>query len=198
MHRITLLRQQRADSPSLCLSDFVEDRHGDDLPDWVGLFSVTVGSYPEDDEYGGLLAQSLADRLVEAASEHLHELVRTEIWGYESELGDPQKLLSGSYRGIRPAPGYPALPDHRLKALILDLLGGTTNTMIRLTETQAMEPSSSACGIYLAHEQSSYLHIGIIGKDQFTDYAQRVGLGEESMMKYLAVRVETGDEKGSE
>jgi 5-methyltetrahydrofolate--homocysteine methyltransferase len=179
--RVPLLRQQNEQSACRSLSDYIADSDGKRYPDWMGFFSVSVTGYREDEDYGGLLAQTIADRLAEAGSEYLHALVRTQIWGYEQ---DPNRSS-----GIRPAPGYPALPDHRLKALILDLLGGTTTTGITLTDAQAMIPASSVCGLYFAAENAVYANMMSIGEDQLVDYCRRTGSEVSEALRFLAVSV---------
>jgi 5-methyltetrahydrofolate--homocysteine methyltransferase len=179
--RVPLLRQQNEGSPCRSLSDYIADFDGTNYPDWMGFFSVSVTGYREDEAYGGLLAQTIADRLAEAGAEYLHNLVKTRIWGYEQ---NPQGAS-----GIRPAPGYPALPDHRLKALILDLLGGTTTTGITLTDSQAMIPASSACGLYIAAEHAAYANMLSIGEDQLDDYCRRTGTDVSDARRFLAVSI---------
>jgi len=177
------LRQQteRTGRPNLCLSDFVRD-----ADDWAGAFAVTAGLGLQElcarfeaagDDYRSLLAKSLADRLAEAAAERLHEQVRKELWGYApgEELAAEQ-LVAEAYVGIRPAPGYPACPDHSQKRVLLDLLGGEGTTGIRLTESYAMWPAASVSGWYFAHPGAQYFGLGRIGRDQVADYARRSGI----------------------
>ncbi|HSM09055.1 MAG TPA: methionine synthase [Gemmatimonadota bacterium] len=191
------LRQQteRTDRPNLCLSDFVREED-----DWAGAFAVTAGFGLPDlcsrfeadgDDYRSLLAKSLADRLAEAAAERLHEQVRKELWGYAPDENlTPEQLVAEAYVGIRPAPGYPACPDHSQKRQLLDLLGGEDTTGIRLTESFAMWPASSVSGWYFAHPGSQYFGLGRIGRDQVVDYARRSGIdpaeAEQRLMPNLA------------
>ena len=208
------LRQQteRTDRPNLCLSDFVEPPDEAGRPvDWSGAFAVTAGiGLPElcagfeaaGDDYRSLLAKSLADRLAEAAAERLHEQVRTEFWGYSPDEGlTAEQLLAEAYPGIRPAPGYPACPDHSQKRLLLDLLGGEAATGIRLTESFAMWPAASVSGWYFGHPESRYFGLGRIGRDQVVDYARRCGIdlteAEERLSPNLAYEPEAAESTGS-
>jgi 5-methyltetrahydrofolate--homocysteine methyltransferase len=182
------LRQQteRTGRPNFCLSDFVAPAIGDGAVDWSGAFAVTAGiGLPElcaefeaaGDDYRSLLAKSLADRLAEAAAERLHEQVRRDFWGYAPDENlTAEQLVAERYPGIRPAPGYPACPDHSQKVLLLDLLGGEQATGIRLTESFAMWPAASVSGWYFAHPESQYFGLGRIGRDQVADYAGRCGI----------------------
>lgn len=183
------LRQQAADSSCRSLSDLILPvGPEDELRDTIGLFSVSVhvDEAMKEDGYDSLLVQTLADRLTEAASEFLHQKVRRELWGYAPEeelsLGE---MIAGRYQGIRPAAGYPACPDHSEKQMILELLGGSERTGIELTASQAMVPNSSVCGYYFAHEQSSYLSVGKIGKDQAADYAGRKNTTYRDVRRWL-------------
>ncbi|MFW6078980.1 MAG: vitamin B12 dependent-methionine synthase activation domain-containing protein, partial [Gemmatimonadota bacterium] len=191
--RVPHLRQQteRTDRPNLCLSDFVRE-----ADDWAGAFAVTAGFGLPDlcarfeaagDDYRSLLAKSLADRLAEAAAERLHEQVRKELWGYAPDEGlTAEELVAEAYSGIRPAPGYPACPDHSQKRLLLDLLGGEETTGIRLTESFAMWPAASVSGWYFAHPGSQYFGLGRIGRDQVADYARRSGIDLAEAERRLA------------
>ncbi|MGM0431925.1 MAG: methionine synthase [Spirochaetota bacterium] len=194
-----MLRQQVSESSGLSLSDFVAPLREGRPVDWVGLFAVTSGPLIDDrrtyyeqqgETYKALLSQSIGDRLAEAGTEYLHMLVRRNIWGYAAgEELSIEQMLSGRYQGIRPAPGYPAFPDHSEKALILDLLGGTTTTGISLTENQAMKPASSTCGIYISHAEASYISIREIGEDQAEDYAKRKKKPLHELKKHLSLVV---------
>ncbi len=190
------LRQQEPSSEHRSLSDYIAPLEGSRAFDHMGLFAVTAGigadalidRYEQQhDTYHALLVQSLTDRLAEAASEYLHQQVRRTIWGYApDERIDASQLLSGGYRGIRPAPGYPACPDHSEKQMIFNLLGGEQQIGIRLTENQSMIPVSSTCGYYLAHEKASYLTVGKIGDDQLADYAERKQMEIAEVLRWLA------------
>ena len=182
------LRQQgehRDGVPHRALSDYVAPRETG-LPDYVGGFAVTAGIGSQEkvaqfkaelDDYSAILLESLADRLAEAFAERLHERVRTEFWGYaEGEDLDNQALLKERYDGIRPAPGYPACPDHTEKAKLWDLLDVEKATGIQLTESLAMWPGAAVSGWYFSHPQSQYFVVGRIAKDQVEDYAARKGM----------------------
>jgi 5-methyltetrahydrofolate--homocysteine methyltransferase len=162
--------------------------------DYIGAFAVTIHGAKkhvekfaaEQDEYNKILVQILADRLVEAFAECLHEKVRKEYWGYakDENLSDKQ-LIKEEYKGIRPAPGYPACPDHTEKIKLFELLNATENAGIEMTESLAMNPPASVCGWYIAHPQSHYFGLGKIGKDQLEDYAKRKEMNIEEAEKWL-------------
>jgi 5-methyltetrahydrofolate--homocysteine methyltransferase len=153
------------------------------LPDWVGAFAVSAGGIEErvrrfeaeHDDYSAIMLKALADRLAEAFAERLHERVRRELWGYAAQerLGAAE-LIAESYRGIRPAPGYPACPDHTAKRALF--LAAEENASMQLTESFAMLPASSVSGFYLAHPEARYFAIGKIGRDQLEDFARRAGM----------------------
>ena len=185
--RIHTLRQQadkRGNRPNLALADFVAPA-GSGIRDWLGLFVVTAGLgldrlvarlEREHDDYRALLARALADRLAEAFAERLHERVRREIWGYASEEDlTKEALIAERYAGIRPAPGYPACPDHTEKETILALLDPRRELGITLTETCAMLPAASVSGWYFSHPESFYFGVGKVDRDQVSDYAERKG-----------------------
>ena len=166
--------------------------------DWFGAFAVTAGVGLDDlvdrfeaehDDYRAILARALADRLAEAMAEALHKRARQD-WGYGSceELTNEQ-LIKEKYRGIRPAPGYPAQPDHTEKPTLWELLGAEQHTGITLTESLAMYPAASVCGLYLAHPEASYFNLGQISPDQVADYAQRKGLTQAEAERWLASRL---------
>lgn len=187
-----LLRQQRphqTGAPHLCLSDFVRPLSSG-IEDTVGLFATSV-RYETDttsshDPYRELLIQTLSDRLAEAATEKMHQYVRRTAWGYapDEALSIPD-LLAERFQGIRPAVGYPSLPDQSVN-FILDQLLDMQRIGITLTENGAMHPHSSVSGLMLAHPAARYFSIGSIGMDQLNDYAKRRGLPVETMRKYLA------------
>jgi 5-methyltetrahydrofolate--homocysteine methyltransferase len=178
--RLPFLRQQirkSRDRANFCLADFI-DPDGD----WIGGFAVGIhGIEPHleafraaHDDYNDILLKALADRFAEAFAERLHAHVRTELWGYApGEQLTNEALIREQYRGIRPAPGYPACPDHSLKPILFDLLGATANTGITLTESQAMLPTAAVSGFYFAHPDSQYFGVARIGRDQLEDYAAR-------------------------
>jgi 5-methyltetrahydrofolate--homocysteine methyltransferase len=180
------LRQQFAKdgSPNRALADFIAPVDTG-VPDWIGAFVVTAGTGADalserlkdaHDDYGAILVKSLADRLAEAAAEWLHRLVRTELWGYAAdEALANEQLIAESYRGIRPAPGYPACPDHTEKRTLFRLLEAERAIGVRLTESCAMTPAASVSGWYLAHPEAAYFGVGRVARDQVEDYARRKG-----------------------
>jgi len=177
-----------------CLADFVAPKAAG-VPDWVGAFAVAVGGLEaklaqfeaEHDDYNAIMLKVLADRLAEAFAEHLHERVRREFWGYAAgEQLSGAQLIAEAYRGIRPAPGYPACPDHTEKRALFDLLQAERNAGISLTESFAMLPASAVSGFYLSHPESSYFAVGKIGRDQVEDYARRKAMSIEETEKWLA------------
>ena len=196
--RFHTLRQQMVrndgDRANLALSDFIAPVGGP--PDWLGGFAVTAGHGEiemaerfrrDGDDYSAILATSLADRLAEALAEALHRKVRTELWGYASdEVFDLEFLIGEKYRGIRPAAGYPAQPDHTEKAELFRLLEATPRTGITLTESFAMDPPSSVSGLYFSHPDSHYFGVGRIDRDQVEDYARRKGWDLATAERWLA------------
>ena len=178
------LRQQKRWKSQLCLADYIAPRESG-IQDYMGAFAVTSGRVLEElaqeteragDDYTGILIKALADRLAEAYAEWLHEWVRTTGWGYSpDEHLENADLIRSRYRGIRPAPGYPACPDHTEKAKLWDLLEVESRTGMTLTESFAMNPAASVSGWYFAHPESRYFGIGQIGEDQVQSYASRKG-----------------------
>ena len=139
------------------------------------------------DDYSAIMLKALADRLAEAFAERLHQRVRKEFWGYDSdETLENEDLIAEKYQGIRPAPGYPACPDHTEKPLIWDLLKVEENTGITLTESYAMYPTAAVSGIYFSHPESRYFGLGKINKDQVEDYAHRKGMNKAQIERWLA------------
>lgn len=192
-----LLRQQTPHpdgSPFLCLSDFIRPLSSG-VPDTIGLFASSVSAesegYYKDDPYKHLLVQTLTDRLAEAATEKMHEYVRKTVWGYapDESLSIPD-LLVEKYQGIRPAVGYPSLPDQSVN-FILDELLDMKQIGITLTENGAMYPHASVCGLMFSHPQSRYFAVGKIGEDQLEDYACRRGKPIEEMRKFLAANLKS-------
>ena len=193
--KLESLRQQlkkAVGQPSFSLADFIKPKELGE--DYMGAFAVTIHGAKqhidqfaaEFDEYNKILVQILADRFVEAFAECLHEQTRKEYWGYErNESLSNEQLIREEYKGIRPAPGYPACPDHTEKLKLFDLLNVTENIGIELTESLAMNPPASVCGWYIAHPQSHYFGLGKISKDQLEDYAQRKGMSLEEAEKWL-------------
>ncbi len=184
LHHLRQQGRHRDGVPNRALSDFVAPRETG-LPDHVGAFAVTAGHGSQErvtafkadlDDYSAILVEALADRLAEAFAERLHERVRTELWGYAPEEHlDNEGLLKERYQGIRPAPGYPACPDHTEKATLWDLLDVEASTGIQLTDNMAMWPGAAVSGWYLSHPQSQYFVVGRVGKDQVEDYSARTG-----------------------
>jgi 5-methyltetrahydrofolate--homocysteine methyltransferase len=194
---LEFLRQQTikaAGQPNLSLADFIMPTNTNNIKDYMGAFSVTIqGIEPHIkkfeaalDDYNKIMLQALADRLAEAYAEYLHEYVRKTAWGYAaSEQLLNEDLINESYQGIRPAPGYPACPDHTEKYKLFELLGGQEKTGIQLTESLAMYPASSVCGWYFAHPQSKYFGLGKIDKTQVADYAKRKTMDITMVEKWL-------------
>ncbi|HTF15189.1 MAG TPA: vitamin B12 dependent-methionine synthase activation domain-containing protein, partial [Burkholderiales bacterium] len=191
------LRQQAekpADRANLCLADFVAPKDTG-IADYVGAFAVTAGTgvdarvkvfEAKNDDYGAIMLKALADRLAEAFTELLHERVRKEYWGYAAdEKLSSTELIAEKYRGIRPAPGYPACPDHTEKGPLFELLSAP-EAGITLTESYAMLPASSVSGFYLSHPDSRYFAVDKIGEDQAADYARRKALALEQTERWLA------------
>jgi 5-methyltetrahydrofolate--homocysteine methyltransferase len=178
-----------------CLADFIEDEKNN-VKDYMGCFAVTTGIGIEKlvsafekqhDDYNSILTKALADRLAEGFAEVMHEKVRRELWGYaKDENCTPQELIDEKYIGIRPAPGYPACPDHTEKRTIWELLDVEKNVGIKLTESCAMYPASSVSGFYFSHPQSKYFGLGKIAKDQVEDYAKRKNESIEFIEKWLS------------
>ena len=185
--------------PNRCLADFIAPRSGPGArPDYIGLFAVTAGIGVEKkerqfladhDDYSAIMLKALADRLAEAFAERLHQRVRTELWGYATdEALSNEDLIAEKYRGIRPAPGYPACPDHRVKRQMFEVLKAAEIGM-GLTESLAMTPAASVSGFYLAHPDARYFNVGRIGDDQVADWARRTGLDEGEARRALATVV---------
>jgi len=192
------LRQQTAKNPGqahLALADFVAPKESG-IADYVGGFAVTTGVgidaivaeyQAANDDYSAILVKALADRLAEAFAERLHQRVRTEFWGYANEeILDNDALIREEYQGIRPAPGYPACPDHTEKTTLFDLLSAETNAGMVLTESLAMLPAASVSGHYFWHPLSRYFVVGRVGQDQVVDYALRKGVPVPEMERWLA------------
>ncbi|MBI1402270.1 MAG: methionine synthase [Porphyrobacter sp.] len=190
--RIPFLRQQvkkSRDRANMCLADFI-DPNGD----WIGGFAVGIhGIEPhskaflaDKDDYSDILLKALADRFAEAFAEALHQHVRTTLWGYApGEQLDNAALIKEEYRGIRPAPGYPACPDHSLKPILFDLLDAPTNAGLTLTESFAMWPTAAVSGFYFGHPESQYFGVARVGRDQLEDYAARRGVSVEQAERWL-------------
>jgi 5-methyltetrahydrofolate--homocysteine methyltransferase len=190
--RLPMLRQQiakREGRANMCLADFISPNG-----DWIGGFAVSIhGIEPHlarfkaaIDDYSDILLKALADRLAEAFAERLHHYVRTALWGYaEGEQLTNEALIKEQYRGIRPAPGYPACPEHSLKPLLFDMLDAHHATGISLTESFAMLPTAAVSGFYFGHAQAEYFGVARVGRDQLEDYAARRGIDLETAERYL-------------
>jgi 5-methyltetrahydrofolate--homocysteine methyltransferase len=191
--RLPMLRQQikkREGRANMCLADFVAPEG-----DWIGGFAVTAGHgidahsarfLADNDDYSDIMLKALADRLAEAFAERLHAHVRSDLWGYApGEQLTNEALVREQYRGIRPAPGYPACPDHSLKPILFDLLGATQATGITLTEHFAMLPTAAVSGFYFGHADSQYFGVARIGRDQLEDYAGRRGVDLDTAERWL-------------
>ena len=194
-HHLRQQRRKRADLHNDCLADLVAQR-GIGVADYVGAFAVTAGTGLDEhvarfeaahDDYSAIVLKALADRLAEAFAERLHQRVRTELWGYgEDERMDNAALIAEAYRGIRPAPGYPACPDHTEKQTLWELLDVERNTGIWLTEHFAMVPTAAVSGWYFSHPQADYFALGKVGRDQVEDYASRKGWTLEEAERWLS------------
>jgi len=194
LHTIRQQMQKSKGEPNIALADFIAPKESG-VEDYVGLFAVTAGigieklieKFEKDhDDYNSIMVKALADRLAEAFAEHLHELVRKEYWGYASDENfSSDELVKEKYVGIRPAPGYPAQPDHTEKPIIFSLLDAEKNTGIKLTESMAMYPAASVSGLYFSHPESKYFTVGKIGKDQVLDYHRRKGMSVDEVEKWL-------------
>ncbi|SDE54980.1 methionine synthase (B12-dependent) [Blastococcus fimeti] len=195
LHQLRQQTEGRDGSPRKSLADFVAPKETG-LRDYVGAFAVTAGLgsaervsafKKENDDYNAIMLEALADRLAEAFAERLHERVRKEFWGYATdERLDNESLISEKYQGIRPAPGYPACPEHTEKQTIWELLDVEAHTGIELTESMAMWPGAAVSGLYFSHPDSQYFVLGRVGRDQVEDYAQRKGWTVDEAEKWLS------------
>ena len=189
--RLPFLRQQvkkREGRPNMCLADFINPEG----EDWIGGFAVGIhGLEPhlerfkaENDDYSDILLKALADRLAESFAEVLHAEVRNRIWGYAEEQLSNEQIIREKYEGIRPAPGYPACPDHSLKPVLFEMLGGHPGE-VTLTENFAMLPTSAVSGFYFGYRDSQYFGVARIGRDQLEEYAERRGVTVECAERWL-------------
>ena len=191
------LRQQltkREGMANVALADFVAPKDSGKA-DWVGGFVVTAGIEEvaiaerferANDDYSSIMVKALADRFAEAFAERMHEMVRKELWGYApDETFAPDDLIGEPYRGIRPAPGYPAQPDHTEKTTLFRVLDAERKTGVSLTESMAMWPGSSVSGIYLSHPESYYFGVAKVERDQVEDYAARKGMNVAEVERWL-------------
>jgi 5-methyltetrahydrofolate--homocysteine methyltransferase len=206
--RLDFLRQQKQKPPgrpNRSLADFIAPRNTG-LEDHVGLFAVTAGlgadevalRFEEDnDDYNAIMVKALADRLAEAFAELMHRRVRTEFWGYAADEDlDNEALIKEEYSGIRPAPGYPACPEHTEKRTLWRLLDVENNAGITLTESCAMSPGATVSGYYFSHPDSAYFGVAEIGRDQARDYAERKGWTLEEAEKWLSPNLGYDPESG--
>jgi 5-methyltetrahydrofolate--homocysteine methyltransferase len=195
---VQTIRQQMVkndDRPNLALADFIAPADSG-VQDWLGAFVVTTGIGLDErvaafedanDDYSSIMVKALADRLAEAFAERLHERVRRELWGYApDEHLDNQAIIREQYQGIRPAPGYPACPDHTEKRTLFDLLDATARSGVTLTESFAMHPTSAVAGWYFAHPGAKYFGVGRIEKAQVEAYAARKGVSLAEAERWLA------------
>jgi 5-methyltetrahydrofolate--homocysteine methyltransferase len=192
--RQQMARENRRDRANTALADFVAPAETG-LADYVGAFAVTAGIGESEaltryidktDDYGRIMLKALADRLAEAFAERMHERVRREFWAYAArEKLSKEELIAEAYRGIRPAPGYPACPDHTEKSTLWNLMDVESQIGIRLTESMAMWPAASVCGWYFAHPEARYFAVDRITKDQVEDYARRKRMNVADVEKWL-------------
>jgi 5-methyltetrahydrofolate--homocysteine methyltransferase len=195
LHSLRQQQKKPENQPNFALADFIAPKESG-VPDYIGAFAVTTGIGIEEhvarfqqahDDYSAIMLKALADRLAEALAERMHERVRKEFWGYVSnETLDNDALIDEKYQGIRPAPGYPACPDHTEKALLWKLIDPERNSGIRITESFAMYPAAAVSGWYFSHPQSRYFGLGKINVDQVQDYARRKGMDVKTIERWLS------------
>ena len=208
--KLHFLRQQvsreNSKRPNFCLSDFVSPISSK-IKDFIGGFLVTAGDGIEKlskeyedkkDDYNAIMVKALGDRIAEALAEMMHAEVRKKYWGYAKEENlSNEELIKENYTGIRPAPGYPACPDHTEKSTLFELLEVSKNLKVELTESFAMSPASSVSGLYFSHPESSYFGVGKINKDQVLDYANRKGVAVEDIEKWLGPNLSYSPKKAA-
>ncbi|MFK8030187.1 MAG: methionine synthase [Gammaproteobacteria bacterium] len=207
LHHLRQQKQLRSDLPNACLADFIAPEAAG-VEDYIGGFAVSAGFGIEEhverfeqdhDDYSSIVLKALADRLAEACAEYMHEQVRKDYWGYASdETYSNEDLIKEQYKGIRPAPGYPACPDHTEKATLFKLLGVEQNIGVSLTDSFAMYPTAAVSGFYYSHPQSRYFAVGRIGRDQVEDYAQRKGVSLAEAEQWLAPNLDYTPAKSTE
>ena len=195
LHHLRQQVEKAPGQPNYCLSDFIAPAESG-KQDYIGGFAVTAGLEIEDkvkefeavhDDYHAILLKALADRFAEAFAERMHERMRKEWWGFASDENlDNNTLIAEGYRGIRPAPGYSACPDHTEKALLFELLDVPAQAGITLTESMAMYPAASVSGWYFSHPESKYFAVSGIDRDQLEDYARRKGMSIPQMERWLS------------
>ena len=209
LHNLRMQMDRNGQQPNYCLSDFVapavpfDSAQGTDTSvversrnDWIGAFAVSAGFGIEQhltdfrakhDDFSAIMLEALCDRFAEALAERMHERVRKEFWGYAAdETLDNDAMIAEQYQGIRPAPGYPACPDHTEKGTLWTLLDVEKRIDMKLTESFAMYPAASVSGWYFSHPESRYFGLGRIARDQVEDYAQRKGMTLEQAERWLA------------
>ncbi|KJV30299.1 methionine synthase [Luteibacter yeojuensis] len=199
LHHLRQQADKPVERPDFCLADFVAPKDSG-VQDWVGGFAVTAGIgidahvarfEAQHDDYSSILLKALADRLAEAFAERMHERVRKEYWGYEpDEALDNEALIDEKYRGIRPAPGYPACPEHTEKRTLFSLLDATKHTTVELTEGMAMYPTAAVSGWYFSHPGSQYFVVGRLTREQVDDYAKRKGWDRQEAERWLATNLD--------
>ena len=199
LHHLRQQADKPAERPNLCLSDFIASKDSG-VRDWVGGFAVTAGLgieehlerfHKDNDDYSAIILKALADRLAEALAEYMHRRVRREFWGFApDEALDNEALIAEQYRGIRPAPGYPACPDHTEKTTLFRLLEATKNASIELTTGFAMYPAAAVSGWYFSHPDSQYFVVGKLTRDQVEDYARRKGWSLQEAERWLSANLD--------
>jgi 5-methyltetrahydrofolate--homocysteine methyltransferase len=195
LHHLRQQADKPVERPDFCLSDFIAPQESG-KQDWIGGFAVTAGHGIEEhvarfeaghDDYNAILLKSLADRLAETLAERMHQRARTEFWGYaRDEALGVDEIIDEKYRGIRPAPGYPACPEHSEKATLFRLLSAGGNAGMVLTDNFAMLPAASVSGWYFSHPRSQYFVLGRVSKEQVEDYARRKGVNLAQAERWLA------------
>lgn len=199
LHHLRQQADKPAERPNLCLADFIAPKETG-VQDWIGGFAVTAGLgieehlerfHKDNDDYSAIILKALADRMAEALAEWMHREVRTKYWGYApDEALSNEELIAEKWRGIRPAPGYPACPDHTEKATLFKLLDATNNAGIELTEGFSMYPAAAVSGWYFSHPDSQYFVVGKLTKDQVDDYAKRKGWTLAEAERWLSANLD--------
>ena len=194
LHHLRQQVEKPNGKPNMSLADFIAPVTSG-VPDYIGGFCVTTGHGVDEqvaefaknhDDYNSIMLKSLADRLAEAFAEQLHRMVRRELWGYapDEQLSN-EELIRERYQGIRPAPGYPACPDHTEKATLFELLDAPNSCGVQLSESFAMSPAAAVSGFYYSHPEAAYFAVGKIGRDQLEDIARRKGEPTRTMERWL-------------